>query len=1235
MHCPQCGINIPNPGTHCPACQASLMKSCPACHYKNLSHQQFCGQCGSDLNATAHQGLQTKTPAEPKTEALSYMPVLSAEILNLDKLGERLNNPGQLARLTKDLMGRLESQLTAQGATIESIRDSVIFFSFRHGTVLGEVLSRALKVGIALVKKTIRLQDIDLQIRVGLDVVHINERSPMTGVAERLVARPGQIVVSYNVFQMTNKQLPYETIGPIKVQGEMKTFFKIAMERQAPPPSPPQAAMPQDPTPPNPVAQESAPETGVPENTPEYVSHEAQPSTPPPQEMAAPPPGLITEAPATPQRIAPMERKIEPVEQPGSLNYEPPDWVMRQKESKISNISYQHAIHSLENELKDALQNPKSKVRLVALAGPSGSGKSTILNMIRSNMQQDAQFWVGGHFYEGYFKNLFPLQYWFMVIQDLVGFALEGVPQDQGREHLQNMLQSVFAENYTPDKLDFFETFLSLKPLHGIQPDSRQYLGRLIPFIADLLNAMASIKPLMLVMEDLQFADSASMELFSQLLQHNLLSPNITIIMTYTPDLVLAGNLQQLFNLSPFKELILDPLDEENLVSMAEVPLTIPWKKLPDAFRAQLLEKGSPLFLEEAFRWLLLNGGFSIHPKSGKFNPEKKLKTLTAPEDVRQLIYDRILHMDDAGRYVLQVASVLGERFSTKALMDMTQMQDKLETVLQMLWQNGFIVPDTGNSAKFRHPLIWQLAYQSLEEDVRRQQHQLVLDYMLHMQGQGLGINPVLIAYHAMNSGNMSQAMAMWQNAAVWLTDVGSITGANIGFYFVQRFMEADATNIDPMQQKQVYESLGILNMDASPEYAKNLFLTALRFQGQSISAEQIQMQILLAQTYERLGSYPMATSTIYRARESINPNEHPVESVALALQEVWYLHILGNYQEALWVYQEYVAPRLPEVENAFLSDLSLRSTLFRGELARTRAGLFQCQPWTMDVIDKLLAQCDISDDRFMGIHFRIARSLGMLLRGNYEGCQRELDPLIADVETLPQQQQPELMVWWGLVVLLYHIDQGDWQNASMLVPNTSFQAEQARDFLAWSLCQTLAGRISSASGNHSEAQQILEQAVTVSAQYFLSHPALLGWRMLTENDLALNNLDTAEEICQRALDIAQKPHIHNTYEFYQLTITHARLLLARKSFKEAGALLEKHWPALVKSGYMPLVAEVAFLISQLYGQLAATLPEPHQSKYRGQQQNFLQKAKTLWQEQGNSYRLAPLLQQEAASASF
>ncbi len=1202
MHCPQCGVQISNPGLNCPSCNASLRQNCPVCNFRNLVGQKFCGQCNTDLSSAEKQDGPVSGANTAAIDGLTHYPVLSVELMNLDKLAQRLKSPEHLTRITRDLMIRLESQLVSQNATVESIRENVMFFSFRQAENLGKALSTAVKVGIALAKKTIAVQEIQLQIRVGLDIVPAAGRNPMAAVGERTVGAPGQIIVSQQVFQLTQKQIPYDIVGPIQVQGQLKTYFSIMTDGRQPS---------------------------------EGLAQKAATQPRPAETQAAPQPGAAPKAsaPATSaqQPSGPIERRIEPVEYPGELTYQVPDFIQPKGGLRRPNIGYQQALQAIAHDFQEVMSSEQAKGRIINLCGPEGIGKSTIISMVRAQLPEDAFIWVGGNCLEFFRNDQFPLFYWLDMLQNWLGFQLEGVHHDEGNEHLTSGLKARFGDAISPEQIDFYRTVFSLKPEAPITPDIRASLGQIIPQILNLLGAMLQVKPVVLVLENIEYADKASVELLLQLFQQGLLEARIIVLMTSPPEVQFMGAMQQAITMMPYKELVLMPVDEPTLITMAEPPLSVPWKKLPDVLRAQLLEKGSPIFLEEAFRWLHMHGGLSIHAKTGKLSPEKKLKSLTVPESTMDIIRERFEALEEPYRVTLQVASILGETFSTNTLtrllgrLRMNQVIEAFDNVLQLLWQNGFIVPDYGNRGRFRHQMIWHVVFHSMTDDVRQNIHLLVADYLEEIRSNGVGVNPVYLANYQQRGGKLEQAIESWKQGAAWLASVGSVIGANIAMNHMQALLKEVGSPASPADQKRLYEALGILNVDMNPEYAKNLLLSGMQVQDGDSREERVEMQVLLAQAYERMGQYHHATGTVHRALEAVPKEGNELERKAIASQEVWYLFHQGSYQEAMQVYDQEVAPGIEQAQQQLWHDPALRQSFVRGELARARILLFQCRPEAFEVIDNALTQCEVYDEVVFGIQFRLTRSLGFLMKGSYEACEREMKPILAEVESLPHPA--EVMAWWGLIVLFYHCDLADWENATILLPNTSYQAEQARDYLAWCICQAVSGQIAMAGGKHGDAQKQLEQAVTISAEYRMSQPALMGWRFIAENELALGNAETADEIATRAMSVAMKPQIQNKYEFYRLLLTHARILIHRRELKEAGTKLEQHWPALVKTGYTPLVAEAAYLISQLYGQLSLDVPEPHSGRYREQQQNFLQKAKVLWHDQGNKNRLATVQQ--------
>jgi len=195
----------------------------------------------------------------------------------------------------------------------------------------------------------------------------------------------------------------------------------------------------------------------------------------------------------------------------------------------------------------------------------------------------------------------------------------------------------------------------------------------------------------------------------------------------------------------------------------------------------------------------------------------------------------------------------------------------------------------------------------------------------------------------------------------------------------------------------------------------------------------------------------------------------------------------------------------------------------------------------------------------------------------------------------------------------MYHCELEDWSSASQLVLTVISKAERVRDYQTWVLAQAYAGHASGKLGKIKEGRQLLEQSIKLSSSHRFAGAALLSWRLLAEFELDCGNVAVALELCQRALEIAEKPELRHVYEALQLTLLSARCLLAQGHVKDAGKILEPLWPRITQIKWQPLVAACAFEIGLLYKSLAQTVPAETSRKYLSRSVEFFLKAKSIW----------------------
>jgi len=187
---------------------------------------------------------------------------------------------------------------------------------------------------------------------------------------------------------------------------------------------------------------------------------------------------------------------------------------------------------------------------------------------------------------------------------------------------------------------------------------------RLYEAVVALVSQAARESGVLLVLEDVHWADSATRELLDHLVRR-LTKTRSLLVMTYRSDELdrrhpLAPLLQTWRRSGAVETVALTPLDRRGTASMLAAILgEASTRELGDLLHARA--EGNPFILEEMLKEALERGdaGWS----------HDALDRLRIPETVRDTILLRFARLDDEAARVLEVAAVLGRRFDYATLL--------------------------------------------------------------------------------------------------------------------------------------------------------------------------------------------------------------------------------------------------------------------------------------------------------------------------------------------------------------------------------------------------------------------------------------------------------------------------------------------------------------------------------------------------------------------------------------
>jgi len=243
----------------------------------------------------------------------------------------------------------------------------------------------------------------------------------------------------------------------------------------------------------------------------------------------------------------------------------------------------------------------------------------------------------------------------------------------------------------------------------------------LIEAIRCALAQLAADRPLLLILDDLQNSDEATLELLSTLADP-LADLCVLVLAVYRSDGLprdhsLRRLRHELRRAGRLDELALGPLDASDIALLLRAVLDAP--PAPSLVRAvHDSTQGMPFFVEELATALLVSGALRESGQGLELDPAHEIPV---PDTVRDAVLVRASELSEQGSIAAQAAAVAGETFD----LDLVGSLSSPDGVAELLDQGLAIEQDIG-TARFRHALTREALYADVPWMRRRALHRAI-----------------------------------------------------------------------------------------------------------------------------------------------------------------------------------------------------------------------------------------------------------------------------------------------------------------------------------------------------------------------------------------------------------------------------------------------------------------------------------------------------------------------------
>jgi class 3 adenylate cyclase/tetratricopeptide (TPR) repeat protein len=236
------------------------------------------------------------------------------------------------------------------------------------------------------------------------------------------------------------------------------------------------------------------------------------------------------------------------------------------------------------------------------------------------------------------------------------------------------------------------------------------------------LEAITAERPAVIVVDDLQWAEPALIEVLDGILERMRGVP-IALICAARPELS-ETHPRWSVGRTNAATMTLEGLDAAETTTLISRLLDI--DDLPNSLRAQIATRsdGNPLFCEEFLRMLIDDG--RVVYEDGRWRATADAAAVTVPETIVALLAASIDRLAPDEKRALQVASIIGERFDLAEVAALAN--DPSRDALDALERKGLVLEDRDaggpGAMRFKHLLVRDVAYGSLSKVDRAAMHE-------------------------------------------------------------------------------------------------------------------------------------------------------------------------------------------------------------------------------------------------------------------------------------------------------------------------------------------------------------------------------------------------------------------------------------------------------------------------------------------------------------------------------
>ncbi|UJF33406.1 ATP-binding protein [Paenibacillus hexagrammi] len=417
------------------------------------------------------------------------------------------------------------------------------------------------------------------------------------------------------------------------------------------------------------------------------------------------------------------------------------------KEDRLHLFRISQKLYGRDQELQELQaafrESISGQAQLVLVSGEAGVGKTALVNELQTSVSEEQGYFIQGKF-EQYHKSV-PFSAMLQAFRTLLAQMLQGGGDlTELKMALSQRLgnHAGLLTNMMPELQELVGVQPQIEPLNPTE-ESNRFLLALISFIECVIG---NEKPLVLFLDDLQWADMSSIQILERLAGNAELK-RLLVIGSYRDNELANGhpaepNIEALKQRHNVRYMALPHLRVQDVQDLVQATLASSEGSVAEELGHMLYVKttGNPFFINEVMKDLHKSRVIAFNDRLGAWQLDAaKISEMTVNDNIVDYLIDKIRRFPEKHQAILSLGAVIGQRFEWKLLPllsggdDVSVTQALLhavhEDILVPLDPDHYQLLAAGSEElpsvqfAFQHDKIQQALYQMLKVETRSRLH--------------------------------------------------------------------------------------------------------------------------------------------------------------------------------------------------------------------------------------------------------------------------------------------------------------------------------------------------------------------------------------------------------------------------------------------------------------------------------------------------------------------------------